>query len=201
MTAIIQSPVIGNALRQALDIDAAGGLPLAMEQLVLPVAVVADVRAQLNQGVVGYSNLRIVLPVAGQFSQCSLEIQAVNATRVTRVVPRRIQLRASGALPIYWRLQQGGIAGAVDAVPRRLDSALVTSQAAARVIGGTTAVAPNIAIAHGILYADATPVVWEPPIDVILTPDPTTNAALIFEGITANVGLALSCEWEEYQVV
>jgi hypothetical protein len=194
----IQTPVIGNALRIALGLNAAGSMPMDMETTVIPVVMVGDVRAQLNSGQVGFSSFKSAAAVAAQFGQVMLEVPVAHPT-VAYVVPKRIVITCGGVSRVYWRLGTNTFPVVQDAVPRRLSAQLADSTAAARVVGGSNGTAPTIANMQGErIFLAAGTYEWIPPIDMLIESAPTGAAlSLGFHCDAANTLLEVEIEWLE----
>lgn len=195
----VQSPAIGNALRQALSLDAAGSMGMDAGLTVHPVAIVADVRAQLGQNVRTFSGWRLVVGVAAQYGQLGIGLTNAPASNFRYAVPRSVRLWAGAATFVYWRLGLNTPPVTADAVPRALDTSSALSGSLAT-IGGANAAAPVYATMNGVLHLPAnTMVTFQVPEMFIRAPIPfATTAGLNFHADTVNVSFAGEFMWDEY---
>lgn len=144
----LQSPEIGNALRQALTLTGAGGMPMDMARTVAPVAIVADVRDLLNRNEISAQHYGLVDPaVAAQYPYALLEWQAAAAGREFRdILVDRIVVTSATTTFFYLALGNALLAGASTALPRRTLSSLQSAATVGRVISGTSVNAPGVAL-------------------------------------------------------
>lgn len=196
---LIQSPAIGNALRVALSLDAAGGMGLDMGPTVHPVCIVSDVRAQLDSGVRSFSGFRNVAGVAAQFSKVALEVPtSALGQGLLYAVPRRIQLYVGGASTIYWRLGANTPPVATDAPTRALNTRTAGSPGTCRVVGGADAVAPVVNTMQGVVQlTPGTQREWNGLPEIRLYADGVTAQSLCFFCDTALTQLVAEVIWDE----
>lgn len=194
----VQSPSIGNALRQALALDAAGGLPLTMEDSIVPVAIVADT-AERNAGRRHYSGWAQSAAVAAQFPTVTLGITGDPGSNFRYAVPEYVHIRAGTATFVYWRLGINSPPATLDAVPRELRTD-GSSPGALSVVRGATAVGVTAAQQNGLFYLPANvPLVFKLPYMEIRSPSPfATIAGITFQGDVANVDMVAEFSWDEY---
>jgi len=197
--AVVQSPAIGNALRQVLSLDAAGGLPLEASQTVHPVVIVGDVRAQLDSNVRTFSGWRQSVGVAAQFPVVGIGLTSAPPSSFLYAIPRTVTLYAGITTFVYWRLGLNTPPVGTDAVPRQLNSSLALSGAIA-CHGGANAAAVTASTMNGLFYLPAaTPTRIVLPEMRIYAPTPfATLAGLIFQGDVANNALIGEFVWDEY---
>jgi len=196
--AIIQSPSIGNALRSALSLDAAGGLPLDMATTVHPVCIVGDVRAQLGSSTRSYSGYRNAGAVAANYSKVALEVPAALGASLRYVVPRRVRLYLGGSATIYWRMGSNTPPVSTDAPSRPTDTSS-TAAGFARMIGGQDATPPSLSTMQGIVQiTPGLQVEWINMPEMRIHADAATPQTLCFFADTVNIQLVAECLWDEY---
>jgi hypothetical protein len=195
---IVQSPIIGNALRQALSLDAAGAMGLTMDPTIVPVALVADT-VDRNAGRRSYSGWGQSAAVAAQFPTISLGIPAQPSKDFLYAIPRRVIFHASVTTFLYWRLGINTPPATIDAIPRELDT-LAAAAGTLQVVRGATAVGVTAAQQNGLSYLPANQrVELELPEMVIRAPFPfSTLAGITFQGDVANLALIGEFYWDEY---
>ncbi len=193
----VQSPIIGNALRQALGLDAAGGMPMEADTTIVPVAIVADVREQLTTSIIPSWHYSFVSPaVAAEYPYCQLEWAASAAPRPFRLLLDKITVWSPTAQVIW--------VGEVDSahpitqrgLPRRKQTSLLGAALAGRVGYGTTVTVPGTFILQQYISR----VVANEPIvinfDTPLIID-KENSGIVLMGNTVNTELYASFEWRE----
>lgn len=197
---LIQSPAIGNALRTALSLDAAGSMGLDMGPTVHPVCIVGDVRAQLDSAVRSFSGYRNVPAAAAQFGKIALEVPTTAfGAGLIYAVPRRIQLYINAGATVYWRLGSNTPPAGTDAPTRSLNSRLAGAAGTCRVIGGSDGVAVAPGTMQGIVQLNAgTQREWNNIPEMRLYADPATAQTLVFYSDTALVQLVGEVIWDEY---
>lgn len=197
--AIIQTPAVGNALRQALSLDAAGGMPLEMGTIVHPVAMVADVRAAFGTNVRSFSGYRNVGAVAGQYNQFGIGITAAPDATFLYAVPRRATIFAGSGTFVYWRLGLNTPPVGTDAVPRAMNTQASPGPVCS-VIGGASATAVSSVTMQGLFWCAASvprEIIF--PEMRIYSPTPFgTTAGLNFHTDVANLVTIAEFVWDEY---
>lgn len=194
----VQSPAIGYALRQALSLDAAGSMGMDAGLTVHPVAIVADVRAQLNAGDRLYSGWRFSTPVAAQFATCGLSLLSAPPSSFLYARPISAVISVDVATYVYWRFGVNVINPGTDAVPRQLNT-LVSTAGAISAHGGAVAGAVTPGQQNGIFYVPAnTPQRITFPDMRIYPGSPFVQApGLAFQSSLANLTMVAEFIWEE----
>lgn len=201
----IQSPDISNALRRALSLDGAGGLPMDAAMTVVPVAVVADVRDEVQNTTRRAWHQARVLAVAGQYSQAMLYWNPAPVgvpSQPRRVFVDRVTVWSASACILYAGLRTGGIAGLPFGSPRYKASAGIVAALPVEVRGGTSATDPITTapeVCANYRLAPDSPIVIDFKDEPLQLDQP--GHVLFFGVDTVNVGLFATFEWrEEYRV-
>lgn len=192
----VQSPEIGNALREVLALDGSGAFPLDAAGTIVPVAIVADVREQLDRSEVDAAGFGFVSPgVAAQYPYVQLEWNGL-ASAALAIRCRKIRIWSGTSQLIYVGLGPA-LAGAASALPRRKLGSLQAAPLAGRVIAGTNATAPLT------LVPTFSQVVRNPAFELTLNYDAhpweldLPQQALIVMGATVNTELFVAFDWDE----
>jgi len=141
----VQSPVIGSALRDALNLAAAGGMPLWASDTIIPVAVVANVQDAVQQNRIDGYQLAYSPAVVGSYSFCALEWQAPPAVQYDTefVQIEGVHLNSSNSTRVYFALSPAVAITPGVGLAQVKRSSQLGSALACRVGYGATATAPT----------------------------------------------------------
>lgn len=140
---MIQTPVVGNALRERLGLDAAGRLPLTMSDEVVPVAIVADVRDLVDSSPIDCMGWCNSPAIAAQWARAHLEFTALQAPEVTRIYLDAMTLVSNTTQFVYATLKDVLPLPNVSALPQRKLSSLVTAATAGAVYQDSALAGPT----------------------------------------------------------
>jgi hypothetical protein len=193
---MLQDTRIGNALRQALSLDGAGQVRLGMEESIIPVAIVADVRDTVSLDPVVVHNTRSITAVAAQYSRAAFEVQA--NTDLKEVYLRRLIINTATTMQL-WLGFSGTLVGATtDALPQRTRYSLRAAPTRGRMIGDTNAAAPAVANFSKIISCIASePYIVDMNEHPIIMDAMVQGALYVIHSTVVNVGMQVSAEWEE----
>jgi len=197
----IQSPAIGNAMRQALSLDAAGGLPLEASSTVVPVCIVGDVRSQIGSGIQSYGGFMSLVAVGGQYAKLGLECQPslVVASGIKKIVPKRFFLNVGTAGYVLVNFGYNSLPNNVIAAAKRWDTK-VNASGVGRMTGNNDVSVPNIAFRIWRLWLEANRT-YELNVkdsNMVIVADPVGTPSISFETEAPNIALSVSAEWDEY---
>ena len=197
MTERLQSPEIASALRDALSLDGAGSISMEMDQIVSPVAIVADVRDLLRNNQVPVAHYGTIGPVAAQRSYASIEFQQFQNPNPRAILVDEIRIWSATSQLVYVGLNNAPMAGAAVQAGRRQFSDQ-TQGMAGRILMA------NSANASLVLAPFASSRFWVPSnteMTVIRPPSPWTlvqpghNLAVVCD--TQNTDLVVCAFWRE----
>lgn len=196
----IQSPAISSALRQALALDGAGSFGMEMEQRVVPVAVVANVTQQADEGtlvtVAGYNE---VAAVAAQASRVALTwAQSIPDQNVRAIYVDKLTIVATTAMTVRIGINPPSaiVTNSIVALPQRKLSSAASESVSGQMWGDTAVglISQAQAFMNVRLEANVSFVVkFDDPIVL----DRGLNDQLVVAGLSANVDLRVSAEWRE----
>lgn len=193
----VQSPLIGNALRQALGLDAAGAMPMDADTTIVPVAVVADVREAIQQAQTSAWHYSFISPaVAAEYPYVSCEWLSGSLPRPYRLLVDKVTIWSPTAQPFWIGLTQSPPAITLRGLPIRKQSSLLPASLAGRVGYGTTSTAPG----SFITLAYISRLVANERVEVTF-PDPVIldreGSACVVMANQVNTELYASFEWRE----
>lgn len=195
----VQSPAIGNALRQALSLDAAGSMGMDAGLTVHPVCIVGDVRSQLGKTTRGFSGFYRAAATAGQFGRVALSVPSTaTAGNLLYAQLTRLRFYTNAFATLYWRIGQSTTPVSTDAPARGLDS-LAISPGIARVIGGPSAEALTVMSMQGLIVpAAGVQGEWTTVPEVRLWPVAAGDTLFEVWSDTALVQVVCELTWDEY---
>lgn len=194
----VQSPEIGNVLRTALQLDAAGGMPMTASTDIVPVAIVADLSDQLRRKFTAVSGVGFQAAVAAEFSMGVLHFASDRG--VKRLLIDSITIASTGAGTFWW-----GFA-AITAPPFVLTATYDPKRKQSSLMGGglagivynSTALNPattEVTNKLGVVYLAANSTTR-----IILTEPIVVDTGLmdfVVMANTANITLYTTFEWRE----
>jgi hypothetical protein len=196
----IQSPDISQQLRRELSLAAAGAFGMEMDELVVPVALVADITGTRRELYNAFSGQVGIAAVAAQYAR-ALVSWTRTTTPLNRVEVRRVTVSSSTAqaIRIGWGAPQP--AGVIARGPKVQIPVGITAPSMVDVTSDNSAVAPVASEYAWTSYIGVTaPLVLDFSDDpwVMLTPGIGAAPGLVIHGGTVNTDLLVSCEWREY---
>lgn len=196
----VQSPVIGSALRDALNLAAAGGMPLFASDTIVPVAVVANVEDQVQQNRVDGWQLAIGNATAAQYTYATLEWQAAGIDYGTEYVEvHGVWLNSATAQRVYIGQMAAPAITSTVGLPQIKRGSQVASALSCRAGTSSTASIPTTflpRLAGQTVLPVNTPIYHSFNRPIILD---QPGQALVVIGSTVNLELYASFEWEEYR--
>lgn len=198
----VQSPVIGSALRDALNLAAAGGMPLWASDTIVPVAVVADVQTAVQQNRIDAYQLAISPAVAAQYSWAALEWQggAAEQYRTEYVEVQGVHLNSSNSTRVYIGLATAPALTPGVGLPQVKRSSQLGSALVGRVGYGSTLTVPTTFLPRlgGITVLQSNvDLYYKFDRPVILD---VNSTALVCINSGVNADLYASFEWSEYRL-
>jgi len=192
---MIQTPVVGNALRDRLGLDAAGRMPLTMSDEVMAVAIVADVRDLIDSSPVDCFNYVSAPQVAARWTRCALQFQANIVPKASRIIIDAVTLFSGTTQLIYCGLINPPIGLNTQALPQRKISSVARTQTNARAVYDDTGASPTVgdyAFVIGLTGNAPQRIIFEHPI-ILDRPDDV----FVLACLTVNTTLVASFEWRE----
>lgn len=197
MNSKVQSPEIGTALRTALSLDAAGGMPMDFDQTIVPVAVVSDVRELLTSKYIPVFQGSEQAGVAGEYSYCALSWDSGATPTARRIICDSILISSTSVSTMYLGFKTGGMAGTALGLPRRKVASLSASSVTGRCVGTTSLDFPTTFIdRHAGVYVAPANVPFRIQFAEPIILDQQNQALVVGIG-TANLSLRVLFEWRE----
>lgn len=194
----VQSPDIGNLLRIALQLDAAGGMPMDALTTIQPVALVADLSDQLRRKFTAVAQGAFQSAVAAEYSSCVLHFN--NTVGVKRILLDAMYVSLATAGQINWGFDDGYTDPPFTLTTwrpaKRKQSSLVGGGLAGNVYTTTTIAAPGVEIANIFGIASLPTTVTRIPFAQPIVIDSGTSDFIV-AAATANVSLTACFEWRE----
>ena len=192
---MIQTPIIGNALRERIGLDAAGRMPMTMGDEVIPVAIVADVRDLVDSSPVDVMGYAIGPAVAARYTRCGIQFQQGIRPAATRIIIDSMTLVSNTTQFVYATLKSVLPAFNITANPQRKLSSLALAQTNARVWYDDAAAFPaggDLAFSFSLIANTPLRIVFEHPIIL----DRQGDVFAVCAG-TVNTNLVGGFEWRE----
>lgn len=192
----VQSPVIGNALRQALQLDAAGAMPMAADDVIVPVCIVGDVSRQLVTESIPVWQAAYAAAVAANYPYTVLRWQTA-APETNRIECTRLRLRSATQQTAYIGLADAIASSSSFQLPRRKIGSLQSSALTASTGSSNTATAPGTFLATvGLIVGLNANIDLEVRFDDPIILD-LAGQNLVAIGNTVNTDLFASYDWRE----